>query len=296
MFWHVDERRYNIEELSRATDTMAEKARERGVSSQDADALREAKVHMSATLSKYFPLCRSHMLHRIRAANDNLWRSIQTNPTPEIPFVFAGIPQRVLEAWSELSYRDATPPDLAPPSPTPFLMFPLQLVKLRDLVLARPFIDEARLIDAGHAKAEEDKVRNLLFLQSVRKREKAKGTKKRVVEENVRETRKAEEAARQRQDKVLEMQNELRLVTERQIPKAPTTSRKDNDETVLTGTPGPTQQTPMSRSPLANARMITSRSSKLNYLLKEVRLFNHCAQSPLLISSRSWNIPRLRNS
>jgi hypothetical protein len=162
-------------------------------------------------------------------------------------------------------------------------MFPLRLVKLRDLVLARPFIDEGRLIDAGHAKVEEDKVRNLLFLQSVRKREKAKGAKKRVVEENVRETRKAEEAARQGQDKVLEMQNELRLVTERQTPKAPAAPRKDEDETVLTRTPGPTQQTPMSRSPLANARMVTSKSSKLNYLLKEARCLNHCVQSPLLI-------------
>jgi hypothetical protein len=226
-------------------------------------------------------LCAGLTPHRIRAANDNLWRSIQTYPTPEIPFVFAGIPERVLEAWSELSCKDATPPGLAPPSPTPFLMFPLRLLKLRDLVLARPFIDEGRLIDAGHAKAEEDNVRNLLFLQSVRKRENAKGAKKRVVEENVRETRKAEEAARQRQDKVLEMQNELRLVTERQTPKAPSTSHKD--ETVLARTPGPTQQTPMSRSPLANARMITSRSSKLNYLLKEARLFNHCVQTPLLI-------------
>jgi hypothetical protein len=56
MFWHVDETRYNIDELSRATDAMAEKARERGVSSQDADALREAKVHMSVTVSKYFPV------------------------------------------------------------------------------------------------------------------------------------------------------------------------------------------------------------------------------------------------
>ncbi|KAH9981425.1 SNF2 family N-terminal domain-containing protein [Lactifluus volemus] len=184
MFWHVDEKRYNIDELSRATDAMVEKARERGVSLQDADALREAKTHI------------------IRAANDNLWRSIQTYPTPEIPFVFAGIPERVLEAWSRASVANTIP--YVPPA----------ALKLRDLVLARPFIDEGRLIDAGHAKAEEDNVRNLLFLQSVRKRENAKGAKKRVVEENVRETRKAEEAARQRQDKVLEMQNELRLVLE----------------------------------------------------------------------------------
>jgi len=46
MFWHVDERQYNVEELFRATDQMVEKAQERGVSSQDTDALREAKKHM----------------------------------------------------------------------------------------------------------------------------------------------------------------------------------------------------------------------------------------------------------
>jgi hypothetical protein len=53
MFWHVDERQYNVDELVRATDTMVEKAQERGVSSQDVDALREAKKHMSVT-SKLF--------------------------------------------------------------------------------------------------------------------------------------------------------------------------------------------------------------------------------------------------
>jgi len=46
MFWHVDERQYNVEELFRATDQMVEKEQERGVSSQDTDALREAKKHM----------------------------------------------------------------------------------------------------------------------------------------------------------------------------------------------------------------------------------------------------------
>ncbi|KAI0256567.1 P-loop containing nucleoside triphosphate hydrolase protein [Lactifluus subvellereus] len=257
MFWHVDERHYNVDELVRVSDTMVEKARERGVSSQDVDALREAKKHI------------------VLAANDSLWRAIQTNPTPEIPFVFTGIPQRVLEAWSELSYTATAP--LTSPPPTSFLMFPLRLVKLRDIILARPFIDEIKLVDAGHAQAEADKARNLLFLQTVRKR--TKGAKKRVVEENVRETRKAEEAARQRQDKVLEMQNELRLVTEKHAPKTPAAASKDK------GSPGLIRQIPMSRSPLANARMLTSRSSKLNYLLKEARVLEHYRSEKFLIFS-----------
>lgn len=225
----------------------------------------------------------SHIPHRILAANDSLWRAIQTNPTPEIPFVFTGIPQRVLEAWSELSYTAST--SLTSPPPTSFLMFPLRLVKLRDIILARPFTDETKLVDAGHAQAEADEARNLLFLQTVRK--KAKGVKKRVVEENVRETRKAEEAARQRQDKVLEMQNELRLVTEKHAPKTPAAAPKDKGEVVFTRSPGLFRQTTMSKSPLANARMLTSRSSKLNYLLKEARFF------PTIMSSVAHLSPGL---
>ena len=46
MFWHVDERQYNAEELFKASDTMIEKAQERGVSPQDMILLREAKKHM----------------------------------------------------------------------------------------------------------------------------------------------------------------------------------------------------------------------------------------------------------
>jgi len=46
MFWHVDERKYNIDELFKTSDTMVEKAQERGRSPQDIIDLREAKKHM----------------------------------------------------------------------------------------------------------------------------------------------------------------------------------------------------------------------------------------------------------
>jgi hypothetical protein len=154
--------------------------------------------------------------------------------------------------------------------PTPFVMFPLRLVKLRDLVLARPFINEDKLVDLAYTQVREDEARIALFLQSLRKKEKGKGSNKRfVVEENVRETRKVEEAARQPQDKVLEMQNELRLVTEKQTPKSPGASQSGKGGTAFNRSSGPTWQMSMSRSPLAHTRVVTSRSSKLNYLLKE---------------------------
>ena len=46
MFWHVDERQYNVDELIKSADTMVERAQERGVSPKDLDALKEAKSHM----------------------------------------------------------------------------------------------------------------------------------------------------------------------------------------------------------------------------------------------------------
>jgi hypothetical protein len=46
MFWHVDEKHYNVDELYQGSDRMVEKAQERGVSPQDIIALREAKKHM----------------------------------------------------------------------------------------------------------------------------------------------------------------------------------------------------------------------------------------------------------
>jgi len=153
-------------------------------------------------------------------------------------------------------------------------MFPLRLVKLRDLVLARPLISEDKLVELADAQVKEDQARIALFLQSLRKKEKAKGTnKRRVVEDNVQEIRKVEEAARQPQDKVLEMQNELRLVTEKQTPKSPSASRRGKGGTMFNRSSGSTWQIPMSGSPLAHARVVTSRSSKLNYLLKEARVF-----------------------
>ena len=46
MFWHVDEKKYNVDELFKTSDRMLEKAQERGVSPQDTIALQEAKKHM----------------------------------------------------------------------------------------------------------------------------------------------------------------------------------------------------------------------------------------------------------
>jgi hypothetical protein len=46
MFWHVDERQYNVDELFKTSDMMVEIAEERGVSPQDLILLREAKRHM----------------------------------------------------------------------------------------------------------------------------------------------------------------------------------------------------------------------------------------------------------
>lgn len=163
-------------------------------------------------------------------------------------------------------------------------MFPLRLVKLRDLVLARPFINDDKLVELAYAQVKEDQARIELFLQSLRKKEKAKGTnKRRVVEENVRETRKVEEAARQPQDKVLEMQNELRLATEKQTPKSPGASQSGKGGAAFNRSSGPTRQMPMSRSPLAHTRVVTSRSSKLNYLLKEARVFFLCLNASFVL-------------
>ena len=178
-------------------------------------------------------------------------------------------------------------------------MFPLRLVKLRDLVLARPFINEDKFVEFAHAQVKEDQAR-IALLQSLRKKANLalKATNKTfVIEENVRVNRKVEEAARQPQDKVLEMQNELRLVTEKQNPKSLGASQSGRGGAVFNRSSGPTWQMPMSKSPLAHTRVVTSRSSKLNYLVKEARIFFllfRCSAS--LIQPRFWNIPGRRNS
>ncbi|KAI0273498.1 hypothetical protein BC834DRAFT_854101 [Gloeopeniophorella convolvens] len=253
MFWHVDEKQYNVDELAKTTDTMVEKAQQRGVSDEDIDALKQAKRHI------------------LQAAGDMLWRAIQVSPAPEVPFVLAGIPEPVLAAWSELPY-DKAPAPTKPPLINSRLLFPQRLAKLRELVIARPFTDQGTLIEAGHVQAEEDKLRHALLLESVRK--KSKGTKLPDIE-NVRETLKAEGAARQSNVKVLEMQNELRIASENRAHQDTSDSQEDQAEP-----PGPSKsksppwQMPLSTSSVAHARLVTSKSSKLNYLLKEVLTYS----------------------
>jgi hypothetical protein len=63
MFWHVDEKRYNVDELIKTADTMVERAQERGVSPKDLDALREAKTHMWATQYIVLTVCSDSVQH-----------------------------------------------------------------------------------------------------------------------------------------------------------------------------------------------------------------------------------------
>jgi hypothetical protein len=203
---------------------------------------------------------------------DSLWRSIQTSEA--VPFLVSGVPPEILKTWTRTPGTPITAGHLAPG--TAFMQAD-RLVVLRRLVIARPLIPEADIIERGEhlATLEEEKV------QSISK----KNRRKQIVSQGsvLVGQRKALGAAKKMTSRQSEMEKELRAAQIRE------NSEKNSVEIEDLGAPRPplseNTSSPgsmirpvlsnaelIANSPLASVHIHSSTSSKLNFILNEVGL------------------------
>jgi hypothetical protein len=207
----------------------------------------------------------SLLMHSSReiAKADKIWASVQTYPIPEMPFNVDGFPAPILRSWGEL---ECELPTLGVESPSG-IMFPYRLAKLSVLVSSRPLISLASLIEAGQTQAAEDKERIRAFSKSA-----GKGGKRGSGEKTGREGAKALEAAKAAEapEKMSELRREMNASLEWGVDDA---SAQGSISAAAANAARSSQgRKEMLRSGvLGKARLLQSKSSKLNYVVSEVR-------------------------
>jgi hypothetical protein len=195
----------------------------------------------------------------------------------EVPYRVVGMPRPIAEAWTriELKLGNSAFEQISPYSMQLF-MHPDRLIGLRQMVLDRPLISTDSLIQWGIDVDEQDGQLRQLYLEHQKKLKKNKCDKVADIYKggstinSIRKTV-APEKMKEVHKELLVAQGRRNIVTE----------KADASRTVVTHEPPTTMYTPtggevakatlLSSSPLAGVRVARSASSKLNYILSDVR-------------------------
>lgn len=185
-------------------------------------------------------------LCRAAAAKDEIWRAVQ--PHVDIPFKISGLDSAVFEAWTRSGLRDS--------SRSIDVIHPDRLMNLRSLVRKNPLISRDELIEEG----------NILDLNE-----------KRTMASKSINSRKAKRGAKQAKEMAKEVQGTIEVLKKR----VERMNRCDDDELEdcqggdrvnhVASTEVAAARVTRS-SPLSGVKVGPSLSTKLNYILSEVRL------------------------
>lgn len=166
----------------------------------------------------------------------------------------------IFEAWTRTSHRvDAEGPSLAG------YIHPDRLRSLRDLVLDKPLISEDSLVQSGEENAKEDTVKRKEYEESLKRKKGGTGGKAAESSSRLKATQAAKKAA------------EPSAVQEMKYADRPSAL--------------------VSSSHIARTRLGSSASSKLNYIINEVRRssFSFLTLNLTATVLRYYNIRRQRS-
>lgn len=193
---------------------------------------------------------------------DPVWRAMQ-----EHPYVFSAVynfPYDAYTPWSLMPSRIGLQHDA---QNRPFVWLnPDRLVQIRRLVLQRPLRSIEDMVEVGSLVSQQDKERRVLFKEKAGDRKDKKGPNPAA---------RAESAS-----KLLEIQNNIKQLSN--------TDDSGNEQHV---------SSLVKQSPFARTRIGNSGSSKLDYILNEVRRFiPHLYGLTDRCALRSCSTLRKRNS
>ncbi|KAJ7766642.1 P-loop containing nucleoside triphosphate hydrolase protein [Mycena metata] len=254
LFWRTDDNYYNADELMRNYESLMNKLPAR-TSPEDVALINNA-------------------FHHIRlAGGDPLWRGLQSHE--DVPFLIHNLSPAIFQAWTRISH-----PVESHDSRLCGYIHPDRLRGLRNLVLGQPLITEGSLIETGAYVAEQDTKQRAAYQEHLKRKKGSKPSSSRGHEESASRL-KATQAAKKAADPntVREMQQELAvhigIDSDISMPQLHDRTRvRVNVPSVL-----------VSKSHLANTRLGSSGSSKLNFIIDEVMKYS--AAEKILIFSNS---------
>ena len=213
-----------------------------------------------------------------------------------VPYRVYGMSRRVFEAWTRTTGSEPT----LDPSFVGF-MHPDRFIKVRHLVIGRPLSSEDTMVERGLALAEKDRKQSQAFEELESRRSKRKSNRKstRQYDESYGSLKVVHAANKATSPKKLkEMRTELRKALAKldcleKEEAGPTRGAIRVTSSVSTGQPSKL----LTCSLLANVRVGSSASSKLNYIINEVSqgLLMTLRCYTLMIQYRLFNMPTTRN-
>lgn len=202
-----------------------------------------------------------------------------------MPYHISRLNPQIFDAWTRTPDKDPGTPMM-----NGFLHVD-RILKLHDYVVGRPLAQADVIVKEGQRIAEEDRELRRIHTESQKRSKKNKGSSKRVIQiQDEHPSELADNAAKKAGalDTLREMQKELNLSFSRlegdnerdsRISSTPSTSRQPG----LPSTSGYSEI--LSSSPFANVRIGHSVSSKINWIINEVK--SHSATEKFLIFSDS---------
>ncbi|KAK2466641.1 hypothetical protein APHAL10511_000899 [Amanita phalloides] len=244
MLWSVDDLElYYVDQLLAEEENHMRRAIERKVSQDDMRLLLASFRHIR------------------RAATDELWRSLQSHE--DLPYHVSCMNPKVFEAWTRSPEKDPDTPMMNG------LMHVDRVIKLQDYVTCRPLARIDTVVEEGQRIAEEDHELRRLFMESQKKKISKRTNKRPAQIQDEHPSELADSSAKKARatDTLKEMQKELDVSLARLEQESELSNRS---------TPGPTSHQPasiscLSSSPFANVRIGHSASSKINWIINEVK-------------------------
>ncbi|KAJ3971109.1 P-loop containing nucleoside triphosphate hydrolase protein [Lentinula raphanica] len=257
MFWSVDSKLYNVEELAKNTEELLTKVEEgkKTISGHDIAQAQKSLKHI-----------------RLACQND-FWR--QTQMHEDIPYLVSDVPSTILKEWS--------------PLPNQFIHSD-RLLRLREQVIRYPLTSGDALCSLGQEVSRVNLQHRLIITEMEQKKGKSKGNEKTkqassIISAGTNNLKARSGKVATSNDRIREMQNELRDSLARLA------ALEGHEESPVSGLkiripPRPDPNCVLLRqSPIALARVRGTASSKLNYILEEVQKYS--AEEKFLIFSES---------
>ncbi|TFK36351.1 hypothetical protein BDQ12DRAFT_686775 [Crucibulum laeve] len=242
MFWSVDDGLYQTDQLLRDAEIHIKRAIERGTPPEDMKLLYDAFKHIRL------------------AADDRLWRAIQTHE--DVPYRVYNMNEQVYNAWTRM------PPGSEPSSDK--LLHADRLQKIHDVVIGRPLVSEDRMADWGTlVNARDRDIRRLYEESQKRKNSRSKGKGAKNQEEHT-SSLMVDSAARKATSP--ETLKEMRRELDVSMARLESLGTEDEPSTPMPSNTSHVEQPSklVAASFLANVRIGSSASNKLNYIINEV--------------------------
>ncbi|KAL5511334.1 hypothetical protein ACEPAH_4550 [Sanghuangporus vaninii] len=285
LFWRSDENAfdYELSENIHRAENAIKHALERDQPDEDIQLVHKAIHHLR------------------KALESRQYRDIQHGL--EVPYRISNASQRLRQTWGLVHE-----PEYALDSSVPFLVYPSYALELRDTILRQPLIKEDSL--ATRAEILRDKNRALTaFIEATkskaeRRSDSKSSSEKRKRREEVQVDRVKLDTARRTatthpKEKLQELQREFRMAQERLKTEAAKADLGDMEPDTSSGSAPSQDQVLLDfsiarrqlllGSPNSQLRVGNSASSKLNYILEEVRKYS-TTEKFLIFSSQPFNL------